>query len=92
MRIELWVLAPITMRIGHDPRVADLIIAAGVTGDLNEVKQSFQASMNDLRDDVRLATATMGEVRDTVIVIASKISPDKPVPPARRRSTSKPGG
>lgn len=60
-------------------------------GDLAEVKLGFQASMNDLRDDVRLATATMGDVRDTVIVIASKISPDKPVPPARRRPSSKPG-
>lgn len=44
------------------------------TGDLTEVKQGFQLAMNDLRDDVRLATATMGDIRDTVIVIASKIS------------------
>ena len=54
--------------------------------DLAEVKASFQASMSDLRDDVRTATATMGDVRDAVIAMTA--TGGKPtVPPARRRAT-----
>jgi len=54
--------------------------------DLAEVKASFQASMSTLRDYVRTATATMGDVRDAVIAITT--TGGKPaVPPARRRAT-----
>jgi hypothetical protein len=56
--------------------------------DLAEVKTSFQNAMGELRDDIRTATATMMDVRDSVIVLTTKDGQTE-VKPARRRTQPK---
>ena len=55
--------------------------------DLEIAAQDFvrHSDLADLREDVRLAVATMGDVRDAVIVLTAKTATTTPVPPARRR-------
>ncbi|WP_417585007.1 hypothetical protein [Pelagibacterium sp.] len=51
----------------------------------------FQKSITGLSDDIRMSLATMGDVRDTVLRLESRLYPDeKPtLPPQRRRTTKR---
>ncbi|MBE7732190.1 hypothetical protein [Devosia faecipullorum] len=56
--------------------------------EIAELKLSFERSIDRMQQSLDIATATMGDVRDAVLVLTAK--GNKPsVPPARRRATTK---
>jgi len=58
--------------------------------EIAELKLSFERSIDRMQQSLDIATATMGDVRDAVLVMTAKGA--KPsVPPARRRATTKAG-
>jgi len=58
--------------------------------EIAELKLSFERSIDRMQQSLDIATATMGDVRDAVLVMTAKGA--KPsVPPARRRGTTKAG-
>jgi len=58
--------------------------------ELGELKLSFERSIDRMQQSLDIATATMGDVRDAVLVLTAK-GAKASVPPARRRAVAKTG-
>lgn len=56
--------------------------------EIAELKLSFERSIDRMQNSLDVATATMGDVRDAVLVLTAK-GGKATVPPARRRSTGR---
>jgi hypothetical protein len=55
--------------------------------EIAELKLSFERSIDRMQQSLDVATATMGDVRDAVLVLTAK-GGKATVPPARRRATA----